>query len=290
MLDDFGVLRISGPDALRFLQGQLSNDVEQLPARHSLLAGLHTPQGRTIAVLRLFALDGDDLLAVLPRELAEHVLAWLRRHVLRSKVTLAEESAAWRVAGVGVPSGETPQITQGVAAPVDATRTRWLCVTPCAAEAAPAAPLSELSREQWRLADIAAGLPQVYAATSGSFVAQMLNLDCVEAISFQKGCYTGQEVIARAHYRGRVKRRMQRFRARTHAPLAPGFAGRFADGRGFIVVEAARTSDDEAELLAIAPLDATEAGEEIQTAQRAPAGGVATISAEQLPLPYELPA
>src|SRR6185312_17370732 len=72
-------------------------------------------------------------------------------------------------------------------------------------------------REVWRQLDIISGLPQVYGATSEEFVAQMLNLDLVGAIAFDKGCYTGQEVIARAHYRGRVKRRLQRFRS--HRPL-----------------------------------------------------------------------
>ena len=96
-----------------------------------------------------------------------------------------------------------------------------------------------MTRAQWRALDIAAGAPQVYSATAGQFVAQMLNLDCIDAVSFTKGCYTGQEVIARAHYRGRVKRRMQRFETLLPAPLAAGDAGQLEDGRGFRVVESA---------------------------------------------------
>ena len=91
-----------------------------------------------------------------------------------------------------------------------------------------AAPLFECkvgARDAWRLLDIADGVPQVYAATSEEFVAQMLNLDALGGISFEKGCYTGQEVIARAHYRGRVKRRMQRFLSRGPAKLAVGESG-----------------------------------------------------------------
>ena len=100
--------------------------------------------------------------------------------------------------------------------------------------------------------------PQVYAATAEAFVAQMLNLDVLQAISFEKGCYTGQEVIARAHYRGRVKRRMQRFvtAAAAAAPLRPGDAGTLADGRQFKVVDAATLPDGRIAFLAVAPLSA----------------------------------
>ena len=92
----------------------------------------------------------------------------------------------------------------------------------------------------WERADIAAGIPQVYAATSESFVAQMLNLDLLGAIAFDKGCYTGQEVIARAHYRGRVKRRMQRWLNAGGTALKPGDAARSRDGRSLAVVRVAR--------------------------------------------------
>ena len=112
-----------------------------------------------------------------------------------------------------------------------------------------------MTREQWRALDVAAGLPQVYQATTGQFVAQMLNLDCIDAVSFDKGCYTGQEVIARAHFRGRVKRRMQRFATLGPARLTPGDAGQLEDGRSYRVVEAAAHPDGSTEFLAVAPID-----------------------------------
>ncbi|MCC7462566.1 MAG: folate-binding protein YgfZ [Gammaproteobacteria bacterium] len=145
--------------------------------------------------------------------------------------------------------------------------------------------------------DIAAGLPQIYCATSERFVAQMLNLDCIEALSFGKGCYTGQEVIARAHYRGRVKRRMQRFvTARPpDTPLQPGAALCMADGRRFEVIDAAARPDARVEFLAVGPLPGS------REEPPAPAAGTAAESApeghdaprridcETLPLPYALP-
>jgi folate-binding protein YgfZ len=132
---------------------------------------------------------------------------------------------------------------------------------------------------------VANGEPQVYAATSGEFVAQMLNLDVLGAIAFDKGCYTGQEVIARAHYRGRVKRRLQRFRSAEPLTLKPGDAGELADGRPFRVVDAVRLADGEAEFLAVAPLaGAAPAADETPAREGAP-----RLAAAQLPLPYALP-
>ena len=150
-----------------------------------------------------------------------------------------------------------------------------------------ARPLDELDpSERWRALAVAAGEPQICAATSEQFVAQMLNLDVLGAIAFDKGCYTGQEVIARAHYRGRVKRRLQRFV--THSPLRlePGDAGELSDGRAFKVVNAVALADGRCEFLAVAPLAGTDsaAGRPQPGAERA-----TVISAQQLALPYPLP-
>ena len=128
----------------------------------------------------------------------------------------------------------------------------------------------------------------MYAATSEEFVAQMLNLDALGAIAFDKGCYAGQEVIARAHYRGRLKRRMQRWRTHSAVNLAPGDAGRLTDGRSFRVVESVPLDDGQCEFLAVAPLKSAEE----DAAGDATAGTGAqqpTLEAQPLPLPYSLP-
>ncbi|HEY6452641.1 MAG TPA: tRNA-modifying protein YgfZ, partial [Steroidobacteraceae bacterium] len=110
-------------------------------------------------------------------------------------------------------------------------------------------------------------------------------------VSFTKGCYTGQEVIARAHYRGRVKRRMQRFETLAAASLAPGDAGQLEDGRGFRVVESVVRADGCSEFLAVAPLPATHGAESDAEPVAAPAAATATAftRARALPLPYPLP-
>jgi folate-binding protein YgfZ len=313
-LDALGVLRARGPDALSFLQGQLSNDLTRLAADRSLLAGYHNAQGRAIALLRVLQLAPGDLLAVLPRELVASVSARLAKFILRAKVKLADESQSWRITGLlaaGADDGEG-----SAAAPADATGgvaalpaaldsvahiaervalcvarqpPRWLLLTPVtplapAASGVPAPPAAPAAPAVWRRLAIAAGEPQVYAATSEEFVAQMLNLDAVGAIAFDKGCYTGQEVIARAHYRGRVKRRMQRFVTPAPRALGPGDAGMLADGRTFRVVDAVPLADGRCEFLAVAPLI------EGESAPAAPEDtSVERLAAEALPLPYALP-
>jgi folate-binding protein YgfZ len=153
----------------------------------------------------------------------------------------------------------------------------------------------------WQRLEVAGGQPQVYAATSEEFVAQMLNLDAVGGIAFDKGCYTGQEVIARAHYRGRVKRRMQRFVSRAPCQLAPGDSGQLADGRTFKVVLSAPLADGRCDFLAVAStvgVDSTEvaaaaisAGNATAavTAAAAPTPAVTVVDAAQVDLPYALP-
>ncbi len=276
-LEDLGAVRVRGPDAVRFLQGQLSNDVSKLSTVQSMLAGFHNPQGRTVALLRLVLWEADDILAVVPRELAAPVAARLGKFVLRAKVKVADESSAWRLNGVvgGNPVAEAPGLCLQVG------DSRWLCISP----ADSAAPLpATAGREVWERLEVEAGQPQVYTATSEEFVAQMLNLDVIDAIAFDKGCYTGQEVIARAHYRGRVKRRMQRFVSRVACIVKPGEAGQLPDGRTFKVVRAAQLADGRSDFLAVAPRVGIEADEAAGTAH-----DTATLAADPAPLPYVLP-
>ena len=244
----YGLLSFKGSDASKFLQGQLSNDMNLLDEHSFVLAGYHNPQGRVLALLRLAALAPDHLIALLPLDVTESTLAALRRYVLRAKVVISNESSAAALAELGarLPAAES------VLAP-DA-----------------------------RARNISLGIPQVYAATSGMFVAQMLNLDCVQAISFTKGCYTGQEIIARSHYRGRIKRRMQRFLTDHPAALIPGQGVTLSDGRAAQIVDATVQPSGRCEFLAVTTLPVP--------APSAPTTGVSPpLPCSMLPLPYELP-
>ena len=299
-LAELGVVRARGTDALSFLQGQLSCDVGRLSHEHSLLAGYHNPQGRVIALLRLLKLGADDVALVLPRELVAAVVQRLTKFVLRAKVKLSDDSAAWQSHGLVGPdtpppagAADPPPLPQELqaSAPLGAgwvtriavTSARWLVLSPAGPLPAALAVLPSGAAGEWQRLAVADGEPQVYAATSEEFVAQMLNLDVLGAIAFDKGCYTGQEVIARAHYRGRVKRRLQRFATRTPPP-APGSTLELTDGRSAKVVAASAVAGGGSEFLAVTTL----AGESAESA--AAAAAAARLAAQQLPLPYALPA
>jgi tRNA-modifying protein YgfZ len=275
-----GVLRVRGADAISFLQGQLSNDVTGVRSGQLQLSGYHTPQGRAIALLRLTRLAGDDLLALLPQELIPVVVTRLSRFVLRAKVRISDDSAAWQILGFQGTVSEVPD----AALSLPYGSARHLVLVPQAAAFADDT-AEPGTRDDWVACDIAEGLPQVYLATSEAFVAQMLNLDVVGGIAWEKGCYTGQEIIARAHYRGQVKRRMQRFVSDTPCVLTPGQSGVFSDGRTFKVVAAAALVAGRSEFLAVttpAPGLDTEAAQTAETQT--------LVAARPLALPYELPA
>ena len=267
------MLRFEGADAGKFLQGQLSNDLGRLSSGAILRAGLHNPQGRTVALLWLAARAENEILAMLPRELLDPVASQLRRYLLRSKLAISDISAGTPLLGAWA-HGARLALPQSWALTDDRAVLIGVAQT---SESGPA----HMTRQQWRALDIAAGQPQVYAATSAQFVAQMLNLDCVDAVSFTKGCYTGQEVIARAHYRGRVKRRMQRFESLHPCVLNPGDSGYLADGRAYRVIEALQRPDGCCEFLAVAPLPGA-------VAESGAAAGE-PLRAQALPLPYALP-
>ena len=313
-LESLGAFAVRGRDAISFLQGQLSNDLTRLAAERSMLAGYHNPQGRVLALLRVLEPAPGEALALLPRELVTPVVSRLRTFILRSRVELTDASPDWRIEGLVATGASEPAPSAAPevappappfaarlpAAPGTVARlgrsfalragerpARWLIVSPAASPHGEPA-LARCTRapgELWRRLGIENGEPQVYAATSGEFVAQMLNLDVLGAIAFDKGCYTGQEVIARAHYRGRVKRRLQRFRAAEPEGLKPGDAGELADGRAFRVVDAVPTADGGCEFLAVAP----PASAEVRADDGPAAAGGPRLDAAQLPLPYELP-
>src|SRR5205807_7991721 len=211
-LDSLGVLRVRGADVVSFLQGQLSNDIALLGPGHSLLAGYHNPQGRVIALLHLVQATAHEVLAILPRELAAPTASRLAKFILRAKVSVADESASWQVTGVVAPespaerpppfAGTLPQALNAtarsgnsIALRIGAQPPRWLLISPLAAASAAqpagAPPHCEPAPpEAWQRLSVAAGEPEVFAATSEEFVAQMLNLDVLGAIAFDKGCYT----------------------------------------------------------------------------------------------------
>ena len=273
LLPFLGVLRFHGEDAARFLQGQVTHDTSLLHDGRTLLTAANTPQGRVIAVMRLRQTE-DAVYALLPTDLLEHVAARLRRFVLRAKVDV-QVAADLQVAWVG---GQPFSDTLAVES-YDATRTQSVIPQAGATEvvsfdyapgrqvlATPGAALRaitglSLSRalpgidDEWRAADIAAGLPQVFHASTEQFVPQMLNLDLLDGISFSKGCYTGQEIVARTQHLGRIKRRTFRYRVSGDTPLEP-LSALTLDGSKVAEVVMSAPRGPSLELLAVTALDA----------------------------------
>jgi len=262
LLPFLGVLRIGGEDAARFLQGQLTNDTRLLADGRTQLSACNTPQGRVVALLRLRQTD-DAIYALLPQELATAVAGSLRRFVLRAKVDL-QIAADLQVAWLGRKAFSDALDIADLAATREIVSFDYAPGRQViAAHGATLRAMTSLSLErphpeienEWRAADISAGLPQVYAATSGSFVPQMLNLDRLDAISFGKGCYTGQEIVARTQHLGRIKRRTLRYRLPPGPELAP-LAGLSLDGQKVAEVVMSATRDPVVELLAVTSLEA----------------------------------
>lgn len=260
-----GVLRICGPEALPFLQGQLSNDVLAVQRGSSVLAACSSAQGRVLAILRLFS-HSSGVVALLPRELVGATLAHLRKFVMRAKVQLEDASDMLGVGGcigpdallrtaIPVPlAGQCIEHDDMSVATVAGDAHRFWVVAPPAALAQrlqwPAATSVEFERV-WRERDVAAGLPQVYPATREVFVAQMLNLDLLDGISFTKGCYTGQEIIARTQHLGRIKRRLFKLELPS-GTFAIGDAVHLAGGRSGRLTEVVELPD---RVLALAVLN-----------------------------------
>jgi len=209
VLDQYRCMEIVGADAMTFLQGQVSSDLSDLPMGGGQLSTFNDPQGRVIAMLRIFK-TADGFVALVPDEIAGPVMTRLKMFVMRSRVAI-ESGTRWRVLGIhghGQPSG-VPSMRLDVTEPL------------CIAIQGEVDSSISADRGEWDALETACGMPEVYAATSGHFVPQMLRLDRFGAVSFTKGCYVGQEVIARAHHLGRIKRHTRLFRA-TDGRVAPG--------------------------------------------------------------------
>ncbi|MES1930046.1 aminomethyl transferase [Salinisphaera dokdonensis CL-ES53] len=221
-----GAIAVTGTDAADFLRAQLTNDVMRLGPNRHFLAAWCDAKGRTQMVARVCEYEGAYLLIV-PRELIPALIKRLRMFVLRAKVDVADMSDSLRIEGVT--GGDLPVANrcekQGIhtllGLPAGSKDTpRALVLAPADSDDSLAGAVSADS-DEWERSEIDSGLPSIFGATQGLFVPQMLNLHWLMAIDFDKGCYPGQEVIARLHYRGTLSRRMFRLEWQGRPP-APG--------------------------------------------------------------------
>jgi len=237
-LTDLGLIRARGEDAANFLQNLMTNDIQGIAEQSARTAGFCTAKGRLLAIFLIWR-EGNDYLLMLPSEILPPLLKKLSMYVLRAKVKLTDATNERVLVGVSVPATVSPEPTfltetlpvQGIAATdggqiIRLDSTRWLLsLEPAAAirrwpELTAHAKTTSLAA--WHHLEIVAGQPRISVATQEAFVPQMLNMDLpvVAGVSFTKGCYPGQEIVARTHYLGKVKRRM--FRASLQNPASPG--------------------------------------------------------------------
>ena len=223
-LSQWGAVRVAGPDARTFLQGQLTADLRRVSPVRGTLAAWCNPQGRTL-FLGFLALQGDDFVWLLPATEIERCVKRLRMYVLRAKVTVEDSRDTWEIAGALGATGldafscATPTGLTEIALPAGGLLIAWGPTDAVGAWLANGdnPPATEA---EWNLAALQAALPRVDGPTAERFIPQQLNLDQLGVMSFEKGCYAGQEVIARLKYRGQVRQRLRVGRS-THA-LAPG--------------------------------------------------------------------
>ena len=298
---DLGLLAFTGPDAEAFLQGQLSNDLKALAAGAVQLSSCNSAKGRMLATLVVWR-DGDESFrALVAADMAETLRKRLTMYVLRAKVTVADLSPDLALTGIGgaraghaarAALGTVPEaghVHVGEAATIVVLPDGRIVVVTSTARAELlrnrlAAEATAVSPEVWRWLGIRAGVPNIVAATNDLFVPQTANWDLLQGVSFHKGCYTGQEIIARTQYLGRLKERMHLFHTEGPPP-SPGtriFGTVFGDQACGTVVQAAASPDGGSDLLAVVQLSALDGLLRVGTAD----GPVLA----PLALPYPLPA
>jgi folate-binding protein YgfZ len=276
-LEQLGVIAAHGPDAVPFLQTQLTNDLEHLVVGHLQLNGYCTPKGRLIAVFDCWR-NTDTVFLQLPREILLPVLKRLSMYVLRSKVKLADISVDWACHAILGPGAAIALGRAGISAPEvgqthltgttlvarlrDSPRIpeRFLAIGPRADAQALRDRLRALRSADsaaWWWSQIDAGIANVFAATQEKFVPQMINFEVLGGVSFKKGCYPGQEIVARSQYLGKLRRRMAiaHVQGETRAG-ADVFAHGDAQPVGTVAM-AATAPDGGMDLLFEAPVDRT---------------------------------
>lgn len=282
-LDHYGAIYVSGNDARTFLQSQLSNDIQLIDDTHVQYSAYCNPKGRMFAYFLVVPFR-DGYLLLLPREILSKILARLRMFVLRSAVTLEDVTELTVCIGLigntiqatlpagwpALPSNDYQSIqyelTHIVRLP--GPLPRFLLLAPLASATAIwhelSATFSPSGPGIWHWCDIQAGIPSVWAQTMEEFVPQMVNLDLIGGVNFKKGCYPGQEIVARMHYLGKAKRRMFHLQGATAEIPKPGTDLFLATGDGQSagqVVIAQPAASGGVDMLAVVQLSHLQGGE-----------------------------
>lgn len=282
-LSHLGLLQLGGADTVPFLQGQVTNDVKLLTGNNAHYTGYCNPKGRLLALFLAFT-HADHVHLQLPKSLVETIAKRLKMYVLRSKVEIKDVSS--EIVRFGINGLEAASILASSLGKTPSQDFELLTLENCTVLKLPS--IANHSRFEifasaenaialwnmlskncqpvgkacWDWLDIQAGIPEVYPATQEQFVPQMLNLDALNAINYKKGCYTGQEIVARTHYLGTVKRRT--FLAHIAGEANPKAGDKLLDAQGSEagqIVRAAPDATNGSLILAELRLEAQASGE-----------------------------
>ncbi len=278
-----GTIRSVGPDSAVFLHNLVSNEVRKLEADAAAWNSFNSPKGRMIASFLMWP-EAEGHALVLSADILPAFLKKFSMYVLRSKVKLSDASADVALIGVAGPDAGAAVQAAGAALPaadmkqtlaasglrcIRLGETRYVLAVP--AEAAPsaydallAAGARRAGTAAWQLTMIRAGLPLITAPTQEEFVAQMLNYELIGGVNFHKGCYPGQEIVARTQYLGKLKKRTYRVALPAGVAAAAGtdlYAPDFGEQSAGKLVNVAPTADGGAEALAVLQSSSVEAGD-----------------------------
>jgi folate-binding protein YgfZ len=301
-LRDVGLISVSGPDAASFLHAQLTSDVAGIHGERIQYSGYCSPKGRLLATLLLWRTP-DEILLQLPAPSAVSMRPRLAKYVLRSRVKLEDASPRFRLHGIagpqahdiadaltgGAPGADHDIVRRNEATVARLSSRRYLVLSSAGAAqtlegriGAPRLPL-----EAWARLDVEDGVPWITEESEDRYIPQMVNLDLLGGVSFGKGCYPGQEIVARTHYLGRLKQRMYRLKVAAAAdaprPGDPLYSPRFGPEQACgTLVNVVSLGDGTHEMLGVVRIDSVVDG---TIHWKDPDGAVV----EFLPLPYSLP-
>ena len=209
-LDHFSIISISGADSTEFIQGQMTQDISAIGDDEARMTAILNPQGRVMSTALIMHWD-DSIILVLNKDTVDDLIVWLSRFILRSKVTVSRLEAHIYGLNQNLANIESDSLDLEkeifCLRSIETDAERTLLITKSLHDFSKSS-ITTMSSRNWQLADIQAGIPTIYKENIAKFIPQMINLDLINGISFNKGCYTGQEIVARVQHRGEIKRRM----------------------------------------------------------------------------------
>ena len=246
-LEHLGIVEIKGGDSAEFLQGQMTQDIYSIEDSEATLTSVLNPQGRIISTAFVFKW-GESFILMVSNEVLDKLIAWLSRFILRSEVEITkledsifglnQENAKKlcnilnvETKDIGFESDESCLKT------IEADDERAFLISK-SENLLDDLSISTLTTKDWKMSDINAGIPIIYGENIEKFIPQMVNLDLINGISFSKGCYTGQEIVARVQHKGKVKQRMFRITGKaSNKKIDPGTAILCEDTKVGTVIE-----------------------------------------------------